>query len=72
MNPQTGAFARARGYLRPGPGAGGVQPLLKPIVAVVGDVVEIGPEAVTVNGQPLPSSSTTASDSLGLELPHVA
>jgi len=35
--------------------AGGVEPVLKPVVAVVGDVVDIGPEAVTVNGQRLPS-----------------
>jgi conjugative transfer signal peptidase TraF len=46
--------------------------VLKPVVAVAGDVVQIGPEAVTVNGQRLASSSTAASDSLGRELPHVA
>jgi conjugative transfer signal peptidase TraF len=69
---QSAALARARGYLGPGPCAGGVQPVLKPVVAVAGDVVQIGPEAVTVNGQRLASSSTAASDSLGRELPHVA
>jgi len=46
--------------------------VLKPVIAVAGDVVEIAPEAVTVNGQRLPSSSTAATDSLGRELPHVA
>jgi conjugative transfer signal peptidase TraF len=70
--PHSAALARARGYLGPGPCAGGVQPVLKRVVAVAGDVVEGGAEAVTVNGQRLPESSTAASDSLGRELPHVA
>src|SRR5262245_57351975 len=65
VSPQSAALARARGYLGPGRCAGGTQPMLKPIVAVAGDVVEIGPEAVTVNGQRLPGSLTAASDSLG-------
>jgi conjugative transfer signal peptidase TraF len=68
----SAALARARGYLGPGPCAGGVQPVLKRVVAGAGDVVEIGPEAVTVNGQRLPDSSTVASDSLGRDLQHVA
>jgi len=46
--------------------------MLKRVVAVAGDVVEIRPEAVTINGRRLPSSSTAASDSLGRELPHAA
>ena len=72
VSPQSAVLARARGYLGPGPCAGGTQPLLKSVVAVAGDVVEIGPEAVTVNGQRLPGSSIAASDSLGRGLPHVA
>jgi conjugative transfer signal peptidase TraF len=71
VSPQSAALARARGYLGPGPCAGGVQPVLKPVAAVAGDVVEIGPDAVTVNGQRLPGSSTATRDSLGRELPHV-
>ena len=50
--------------------AGGVQPLLKPVVAVAGDMVEIVSEAVTVNGQSLPGSSSAAVDRLGRALPH--
>jgi conjugative transfer signal peptidase TraF len=69
---QSAELAHARGYLGPGPCAGGVQPVLKRVVAIAGDVVEIGPEAVTVNGQRLPDSSTAASDSLGRDLQHVA
>ena len=72
VSPQSAALARARGYLGSGPCAGGVQPVLKPVVAAAGDVVEIGPEAVTINGRRLLSSSTAASDSRGRELPHVA
>ena len=70
VSPQAAALARARGYLGPGPCAGGVQPVLKPVVAIAGDVVEIGPEAVTVNGRPLPGSSSAVVDSLGRALPH--
>lgn len=72
VSSQSAALARARGYLRPGPCPGGVQPVLKPVVAIAGDVVEIRPEAVTVNGERLPDSATAASDSLGRELRHVA
>jgi type IV secretory pathway protease TraF len=39
-------------------------------VAVAGDVVELGPEAVIVNGQGLPGSASAAADSLGRPLPH--
>jgi type IV secretory pathway protease TraF len=46
--------------------------VLKPVVALAGDVVEIGPEALTVNGRDLPSSSVVGADSLGRALPHVA
>ena len=72
VSPQSAALARARGYLGPGPCAGGVQPVLKPVIALAGDVVEIGPEAVTVNGQDLHTSSVAGADSLGRALPHVA
>src|SRR4030095_10524142 len=72
VSPQSAALARTRGYLGPGSCTGGVQPVLKPVIAVAGDVVEIAPEAVTVNGQRLAGSSTAATDSLGRELRHVA
>jgi hypothetical protein len=56
--PPTARRSHARGSLGPGRCAGGVQPVLKRVVAVAGDVMECGPEAVTVNGQRLPGSST--------------
>jgi conjugative transfer signal peptidase TraF len=69
---EAAALGRARGYLRPGPCTGGAQPVLKPVVAIAGDVVEIRPEAVVVNGQRLPESSSAAVDSFGRPLPHAA
>ena len=67
---EAAALGRARGYLGAGPCVGGVQPVIKPVVALTGDVVEPGPEAIIVNGQPLPGSSSAEVDSLGLSLPH--
>ena len=42
------------------------------VVALAGDVVEVGPEAVAVNGQRLSGSSSSDVDSRGRALPHVA
>src|SRR5947207_13204958 len=62
VSPEAAALGRARGYLWPGPCVGGVQPVIKPVVAVAGDVVALGPEAVIVNGQRLPGSSSADVD----------
>ena len=70
VSTEAAALGRARGYLGPGPCVGDVRPVIKPVVAVAGDVVELGPEAVVVNGQRLPGSSSAELDSLGLTLPH--
>ena len=70
VSTEAAALGRARGYLGPGPCVGGVQPVIKPVVALAGDVVELGPEAVVINGQRLPGSSSADVDSLGLTLPH--
>jgi conjugative transfer signal peptidase TraF len=58
VSPEAAALGRARGYLEAGPCVGGVQPVIKPVVALAGDVVELGPEAVVINGQRLPGSSS--------------
>ncbi|HEX4368281.1 MAG TPA: S26 family signal peptidase, partial [Rhodopila sp.] len=42
--------AVARGYLEPGPCAGGAEALLKPVVAVPGDVVTVNAFGMTVDG----------------------
>jgi len=70
VSPEAAALGRARGYLGAGPCIGGVQPVIKPVVALAGDVVELGPGAVIVNGQRLPHSSSADADSLGLSLSH--
>jgi len=70
VSPEAAALGRARGYLGAGPCIGGVQPVIKPVVALAGDVVELGPEAVIVNSQRLPRSSSAELDSLGLSLSH--
>jgi conjugative transfer signal peptidase TraF len=72
VSPEAAALARARGYLGRGPCTGGVQPVLKPVVAVAGDVVELAPEGVAVNGQRLPDSVPADVDTAGRVLPHPA
>lgn len=67
---EAAALGRARGYLGPGPGAGGVQPVVKPVVAVAGDVVEVGARAVVVNGQSFPGSASATVDRLDRPAPH--
>jgi conjugative transfer signal peptidase TraF len=62
----------ARGYLGAGSCPDGSQPVLKRVGAVAGDVVELAPAQVTVNGTPLPNSATAARDSLARALPHAA
>lgn len=69
--PAAARVARDRGYLGTGPCPGGVQPILKPIGALPGDLVELAPDAVTVNGVRLPNSVTAARDSQDRPLPHV-
>ena len=47
-----------------------VTPILKPIGAVPGDLVELQADRVTVNGIALPNSGTHPEDSLGRPLTH--
>ncbi len=67
----SAALARVRGYVRLGDCAGGIQPVIKPVGAVPGDVVAVGPDGVQVNGVPLAHSPTASADSQGRPLPHV-
>ena len=60
--------AKARGYIPPGRCAGGLAPLLKPVVAIPGDLVAIGAE-VRVNGVVVAGSERLAKDSQGRRLP---
>ena len=70
-----GAAARtglARGYLQAGDCPGGVEQIAKVLGALPGDVVEIEPARVAVNGEPFANSATAARDSAGRPLAHVA
>lgn len=65
---ELGRLGRDRGYLGAGLCPGGVAALLKPVVAVPGDVVDVGPRGVSVNGRLLPRSAPLARDSDGRPL----
>src|SRR5438445_7252036 len=69
VSPEAAALGRARGYLGAGACVGGVQPVIKSVLALAGDVVELGPEAVVINGEHLPGSSSADVDGLALPLP---
>ncbi|CCM79750.1 conjugal transfer protein traF [Rhizobium mesoamericanum STM3625] len=56
--------ARERGYLRSGTFQGGVAPLIKAVVAVAGQHVEIGAD-VTIDGRPIASSDLIERDGKG-------
>lgn len=63
--------AHERGYLKTGwfPCNGGAAPLLKYVLALPGDSVEVAQEGIRVNGQPIENSIRLASDSAGRPLP---
>jgi conjugative transfer signal peptidase TraF len=61
-----------RGYLQAGDCPGGAEPVAKVIGALPGDVVEVEPGGVAVNGVPFANSQTAAHDNAGRPLAHVA
>lgn len=69
-NTRAIAGAVAAGYLRRGVCPGLVAPLLKPIAAVAGDVVELSSRGVAVNGALLPQSAPLTQDRAGRLLPR--
>jgi conjugative transfer signal peptidase TraF len=64
--PQTVAMreARSRGYLRSGLCPGGVAPLIKTVIAIAGQRVDIG-TSVTVDGHPVRFSGLAQRDGQG-------
>ena len=46
----------------------GFSPLIKPVVAWPGDIVETSAAGIVVNGQPLPNTATISRDSTGRQL----
>ncbi len=71
--PEQGALAALaleRGYLRPGLCDSGTRPLLKRLVGLPGDQLDIAPEGVRINGQLQPCSQVRTLDSHGRPLPR--
>lgn len=65
---QVARPAREAGYLPAGSCPDGSAPIGKPVVAVVGDIVDVGDLGVTVNGILLANSRPLAHDSRGESL----
>ena len=61
-------FSIARGYRDSGVCVDGAAPLLKPIVAVSGDVVDLSDHGISVNGRLLPNTAPLRQDSKGRPL----
>lgn len=57
------SFAAGRGYRSPGNCPDGVTPLMKPIVAEAGDIVDLSERGLTVNGVLLPNTAPRIKDS---------
>lgn len=64
--------ARRRGYLSGGECLGDYEPLLKPVVAIAGDRVEIAPHGIAVNGELLANSHAHSHDRQGRVLSPIA
>ncbi len=62
-------LALERGDLRPGLCPSGTRPLLKRLVGLPGDQLDIAPEGVRINGQLQPCSQVRTLDSHGRPLP---
>jgi conjugative transfer signal peptidase TraF len=62
------SFSIARGYRDSGVCVDGAAPLLKPVVAVAGDVVELSNRGISVNGKLLPNTAPLPRDSKGRPL----
>jgi len=62
----------ARGYLRTGGCAGDAESVDKIVGALPGDIVDIEPESVSINGKRVAHSATASRDSARRPLTHVA
>ena len=58
-------YAKSRGYLIDGTCPTGVMPIVKVLAALPGDTVSVSDSAVSINGQPWPSSAIRSRDSVG-------
>ena len=60
-----GSYAAARGYRSVGNCPDGAGPLMKPVVASAGDLVELSGRGIAVNGVLLPNTAPRSMDSKG-------
>jgi conjugative transfer signal peptidase TraF len=65
-------MAIRRGYRTPGSCADGGAPLLKPVVASIGDVVDVSADGLVVNGAQVPNTAPLPADTKGRPLAHCA
>lgn len=65
-------WGRDQGYIARGNGPGGCAPLLKRLVAIAGDYVEVESEGLRVNGAWVPNSARLAFDNKGHAIPCIA
>ncbi len=64
------SFSKSRGYRPSGSCPDAAEPLMKPVVAAEGDIVEVTASGVAVNGRLLPNSSPRPVDSRNRPLRH--
>ncbi len=64
------SFSKGRGYRPGGNCPDAAEPLMKPVVAARGDIVEVSANGVAVNGRLLPNSSPRPVDSRNRPLRH--
>jgi len=64
------SFSKGRGYRPSGSCPDDAEPLMKPVVAAQGDIVEVAASGVAVNGRLLPNSSPRSVDTKNRPLPH--
>ena len=69
LDEPAASFGIRRGYRTSGSCPDGATPLLKPVVAVAGDVVEVSGAGLAVNGRLLPNTKHQAMDSHGRPMP---
>jgi conjugative transfer signal peptidase TraF len=62
------SFALARGYIGAGACPPHAEPLLKPVVAIAGDLVEVSPLGISVNGREIAATALRPTDSAGRTL----
>jgi conjugative transfer signal peptidase TraF len=60
-----GTFATGRGYRSPGNCPDGAFPLMKPVIASAGDIVDVSDHGIVVNGLLLANTAPKTKDSLG-------